>query len=85
MEMTIIMLALLAFGAWKAWRQISTGSGMICSRFSPVLLESLNSSQGYLKKIVLSLVLGYLILAGMIIKFVILLGIKLADGSLFRN
>lgn len=80
MEMTIVMLALLAFGAWKAWGQISTGSGMICSRFSPTLLESLNSSSGYLKKIILSVVLGYFILAGMLFKLLIVVCLKLTDG-----
>lgn len=80
MEMTIVMLALLAFGAWKAWGQISTGSGMICSRFSPAFLESLNSSSGYLKKIILSVVLGYFILAGMLFKFLIVVCLKLTDG-----
>lgn len=83
MELSIVMLALLAFGTWKAWGQIGTGSGIICSRLSPRLLDSLNAPQGHLKKLALSIVLGYLILAGAVIKFIVVLGIKIADGSLF--
>lgn len=85
MEMTLVLLALLAFGTWKAWGQISTGSGMICSHFSQGFLESLNAPQGRVKKWVLAIVLGYFILAGMLIRWIVILAVKLTDGTLFRN
>lgn len=83
MEMALVYLAILAIGSWYAWKDISNGRGWLCGMFSQATLESLNSEQGKIKKLMLSVVVGYITIALKLMKMIVTLAIRLTDGSLF--
>lgn len=82
MEQFVIFAVIFGIGMWIAWRQISSGSGWICSHFSAATLQNLNSKEGLVKKILLAAVLAYIILGVSLIKFVLNLALRLTDGHL---
>lgn len=80
MEETILVLLFWAVGVWFAWRQLSNGSGWFGSRFSAATLQSLNAKEGFVKKLLLSLALGYIIFGAMFIKWIFKIALRLTDG-----
>lgn len=83
MELTIVILIFLAVGAWKAWNEISNGSGFVCSRLPVSFLDSVNAENARVKKFIFALLLGYIIFAAMILKWIFSIVVKLVDGRLF--
>lgn len=79
-EVTVVVLAVLAIGVWKAWKEISTGSGFLGSRFSQQTLVSLNSKEGRAKKMLLALLLGYVVFGVVVIKLILKIAIRGTDG-----
>lgn len=67
-EGTIIILALWVFGICKGWQEISQGTGTFGSHFSEETRQSLNSSEGSIKKLLLCVLLGYVIMGVAFIK-----------------
>lgn len=80
MEELAVILIIFAIGTFIAWRNITRGSGLICSRFSKQTLAVLNSREGRLKKILLAAVLSYLIFGAAFIKAVVWISVRATDG-----
>ena len=80
MDQLVVLLVILLIGAWFSWRDISNGRGWMCRFLSAETLQSLNSDGGQVKKALLAGVTGYITICVNIIKWLILLALRLTDG-----
>ena len=80
MDQLVVLIVILLNGAWFSWRDISNGRGWLCRFLSAETLQSLNSDEGRVKKALLSVVAGYITICVTIIKWAIMLALRLTDG-----
>lgn len=78
---TIIILALWIFGICKGWKEISQGTGTFGSRFSEETRQSLNSSEGTIKKLLLCVLLGYVVMGVTFIKVIARIVLWIVHGG----
>lgn len=84
MTVGIVMLALYVWGVWLSWKGIENGTGWIGFFLKKKILDSLNRKENLWKKILLSLVFGYIAMGAKVIEWIFKLVLHMVDGSFFR-